>query len=81
LERELFLKIGRSSFCILHQSTHRPKIRQQLVFIEDAKDNQALNVSVTSKIQALIPDLDKKDQMLLFCLLHNDCDTMDQSLG
>lgn len=81
LERELFLKIGRSSFRVLRQSTHRPEIQQRLVLIEDAKDNQALNASVTSKIQALIPDLDEKDRMLLFCLSHNDCDTMAQSLG
>jgi superfamily II DNA helicase RecQ len=81
LERVLFLKISCSSFHVLCQSTHRPQIWQQLVLIEDVKNNQALNVSVMSKIQALIPDLDEKDWMLLFCLSHNDCDTMAQFLG
>jgi hypothetical protein len=81
LEKDLFDKIGRTSFRVIRQKTHRPEIRQQFVHLGEPSDDEELQMAVADHIRSFIPGLQIGERMLLFCMSHSECNHMAEVLG
>jgi superfamily II DNA helicase RecQ len=79
LEGRLFVKLGRTVYQVLRQSTDRPEISQGMLLIQG--DLSCFEEQVAHKVISAVSDLGHHERALLFCNSRDECDRMATLLG